>query len=562
MHQRHFKFWPKGRPHTLPPLDCSVLENLLHTAERYTDHTAIIYYDSPISYRELRDQSLSLGSYLKSQLNIGAGDRVLLYMQNSPQFIIGYYGILAAGAVVVPVNPMNKSAELEYMISDTHAEVILAGQEVVEHALPLLKTTSLSRVIYTNYADYLIGDTDLELPSEVKQPRKSFALKELIDWQDTVYGKVRFPARFPNLDDWCVIPYSSGSTGKPKGCIHSNRTVNANISAYTNWRSMEENASILASLPLFHVTGMQNSMNVSIYSGGTIVLMTRWNSAVAAKLIQRYEIAQWRAISTMIIDFVSHAEIHNYDLSSLAFIGGGGAQLPSSVAEKLKRLTGLEAIDGYGLTESMAALHINPPHAPKTQCLGIPLFDVDTKIINPETHTELGIGAVGEIISRGPQIFLGYLDDDEATEAAFISIDGKRYFRTGDLGYYDEDGYYFYVDRLKRMINVSGFKVWPTEIESILHKHPDIREACVIAKTDGRHGEIVKALIVLEVNVQLCAETIKAWCHTQMASYKVPRAYKFVESLPRSGSGKLEWRKLQEKENRYDSLVNPLDAIN
>lgn len=209
----------------------------------------------------------------------------------------------------------------------------------------------------------------------------------------------------------------------------------------------------------------------------------------------------------------------------------------------------------------MAALHINPPHAPKTQCLGIPLFGVDTKIINPQTHLELGVGEIGEIISRGPQIFLGYLGDNEATKNAFINIDRKRYFRTGDLGYYDEDGYYFYVDRLKRMINVSGFKVWPTEIESILHKHPDIREVCVIAKTDSRQGETVKALIVLEDNVQLCAETIKEWCHTKMASYKVPRAYKFVESLPRSGSGKLEWRKIQEKENCSDLVENLLDAI-
>jgi fatty-acyl-CoA synthase len=561
MQSRHFKFWPKGKPYTLPSLDCSVLENLLRSAERYTDHAAIIYYDSPISYRDLRDQSLSLGFFLKSQFNVETGDRVLLYMQNSPQFVIGYYGILAAGAVVVPVNPMNKSAELEYMISDTHAEVMLAGQEVVNFALPLLKTTSLKKIIYTNYADYLLHDTDLELPSEVTQTRKSFALSELIDWQNTVHGNAQPPTQFSKLDDWCVIPYSSGSTGQPRGCIHSNRTVNANISAYANWRSLAKNAPILASLPLFHVTGMQNSMNVTIYSGGTIVLMTRWNSAVAAKLIQRYKIVQWRAISTMIIDFVSSIKISNYDLSSLEFIGGGGAQLPSTVAEKLKRLTALEAIDGYGLTESMAALHINPPHAPKTQCLGIPLFGVDTKIINPQTHLELGVGEIGEIISRGPQIFLGYLGDNEATKNAFINIDRKRYFRTGDLGYYDEDGYYFYVDRLKRMINVSGFKVWPTEIESILHKHPDIREVCVIAKTDSRQGETVKALIVLEDNVQLCAETIKEWCHTKMASYKVPRAYKFVESLPRSGSGKLEWRKIQEKENCSDLVENLLDAI-
>ncbi len=548
MQNRHYKYWPKGQPYTLAPLSTSVFENLLNSAERYTDHPAINYYGTVLSYGELRSQALSLGNYLCHQLGVKSGDRVLLYLQNSPQYVIGYYGILAANAVVVPVNPMNKSTELEHIILDTAAEIVLAGQELVDYALPLLKTASLKKIIHANYADYLVAESDLELPNEVKQTRRRFTSNNLIDWQDTVNFYAKTPRRNSKPDDWCVIPYSSGTTGKPRGCIHSNKTVNANITAYANWRPLPTNAPILAALPLYHVTGMQNSMNVTIYCGGTMALMTRWNSDVAAQLIQRHKIIQWRAISTMIIDFVSNNRIHNYDLSSLEFIGSGGAQLPSPVAKKLKTLTGLDAIDGYGLTETMAALHINPAQAPKKQCLGIPLFGVDSKIINPETLEQVETGEVGEIIANGPQIFLGYLGDAEATKSAFITLDNKRYFRTGDLGYVDEDGYYFYVDRLKRMINVSGFKVWPTEIESILHKHPDIREACVITKLSERQGETVKALIVLENNVLTNSKNIEDWCRKQMASYKVPRTYEFVDSLPRSGSGKVEWRKLQEKE--------------
>src|SRR5699024_8215964 len=236
---------------------------------------------------------------------------------------------------------------------------------------------------------------------------------------------------------------------------------------------------LLASLPYFHVTGMQGSMNAPIYSGGTIVLMTRWNREVAAQLIERYKVGRWINIVTMAIDLLSDPNIASYDLSSLENVGGGGAAMPEAISNKLMALTGLRYMEGYGLSETMAGTHINPTSRPKTQCLGIPVFDVDAQIYAEESGSLLGVEEVGEILLSAPQVFQGYWNLPEETEKAFITVNGKRFFRTGDMGYYDEEGYFFIVDRVKRMINASGFKVWPAEVEGMLYDHPAVQQACV-----------------------------------------------------------------------------------
>jgi fatty-acyl-CoA synthase len=329
------------------------------------------------------------------------------------------------------------------------------------------------------------------------------------------------------------------------------------VYAYVNWTAMTPGAVALVSLPLFHVVGMQNSMNLCIYIGCTMVMMTRWDRQVAAELIPRHRVTHWRSITTMAIDFFSHPDLDSIDLSSLVAIGGGGAQVPKAVAESIREKTGLHYVEGYGLSETIAATHINPPEAPKPQCLGIPIFDVDSRIVDPSTLQELGINETGEIAVHGPQVFQGYWQRPEETRAVFFDLDGKSFFRTGDLGYVDEQGYFFLVDRLKRMINASGYKIWPAEIESLMHDHADIHEVCVIATSDARRGEQPKAVVVLRAGASADAEAIQSWCKAHMASYKVPIEIAFVDSLPKSHSGKILWRELQTKERqsvRADSI--------
>jgi fatty-acyl-CoA synthase len=225
--------------------------------------------------------------------------------------------------------------------------------------------------------------------------------------------------------------------------------------------------------------------------------------------------------------------------------------MPEAVAQKLLDLTGLEYIEGYGLSETIAPTHINPPQRPMKQCLGIPIFDTDSRIINPDTLKEVGVGEVGEIVSHGPQVFKGYWKNPRATEEAFIEIEGKQFFRTGDLARMDEEGYFFMVDRLKRMINASGLKVWPAEVEAMMYAHPDIQEACVIGAQDAYRGETVKAVVVLKAasKGKVQAEDIIEWCKAHMAAYKYPRIVEFVDSLPKSATGKVMWRQLQEQES-------------
>jgi fatty-acyl-CoA synthase len=254
----------------------------------------------------------------------------------------------------------------------------------------------------------------------------------------------------------------------------------------------------------------------------------------------------------MMVDFLANPNLSKHDISSINTLGGGGAAMPEALAKKLAATLKLEFIEGYGLSETMAPTHVNPPQRPKQQCAGIPIFDTDARVLDPETKRELGPNEVGELVMHGPQIFKGYWKQPEASAEAFVEHDGKAFFRSGDLGYYDEEGYFFITDRLKRMINASGFKVWPAEVEAMLYAHPDIREACVIGTHDPYRGESVKALVVLQVAARgrVRPEDITTWAHDHMAAFKVPRVVEFVEDLPKTATGKVFWRQLQEAENR------------
>ena len=557
MESDHYRFWPPGLPHRLPLPETSLYRNLEATAARYPDKTAVFYYETPLSYRQFKRDVDALAGFLQQRAGVKRGDRVLLFMQNSPQFMIAFYAILRADAMVVPVNPMNLTEELRHYVADSDATVAITGQELLGQVRPLLDEglrlgAGLQQVVAAAYSDYRTHATELKIPEVVAAPRQQLRERALTSWHDALAQRIEPLEHQAGPDDLCVMPYTSGTTGKPKGCIHTHRTVMSTTVAGGAWVEMRPESVILCSMPLFHVTGMQCSMNQPIYFGATIVLMTRWDRDTAAMLIQQHRIEGWTNIATMAIDFLSNPNLGCYDISSMKHIGGGGAAMPEAVAQRLYDLTGLTYIEGYGLSETIAPTHINPPHRAKKQCLGIPICATDSLVINPDTLEVLGTRQTGEIVSRGPQIFLGYWKKPEATAASFVDIGGKTYFRTGDLGFRDEEGYFFIVDRLKRMINASGYKVWPAEVEAVLYHHAGVREACVIGTQDPRRGETVKAVVVLNESSRgtIAPEDIIAWSREKMAAYKVPRVIEFVDSLPKSATGKVQWRVLQEAENK------------
>jgi fatty-acyl-CoA synthase len=288
----------------------------------------------------------------------------------------------------------------------------------------------------------------------------------------------------------------------------------------------------------------------TVYAGATLVLMPRWDRELAGRLFARHGITHWTCIPTMVIDLFGSPHYKSFDLSSLRYIGGGGAAMPQAVAQRLLDEFGLTFAEGYGLTETAAPSHSNPPERAKLQCLGLPYFGTDARVIDPVRFKELPPGEAGEIIIHGPQVFKGYWRHPEATAEAFIEFEGKRFFRSGDLGVMDKEGYFFITDRLKRMINASGFKVWPSEVELLLFRCPLVQEACVIAAQDAYRGETVKAVVVLRdaVRATACEQDIVDWAREHMAAYKVPRIVEFTDALPRSGSGKVMWRMLQDRE--------------
>jgi fatty-acyl-CoA synthase len=549
MSDRHLPHWPPGLPQHLTLPQTHLFYNAEVSAQRFPDKPFIVFYDTPLSFAEFKDEAERIAGYLQQVCGVKAGDRVLLYMQNSPQWVLAYYGILRANAVVVPVNPMNMTEELRHYVKDSGATTAFVPQDLYAQMAPLVGQ-GLDHLIVATYSDYIRRPTDFKLPEFVAAPRADITDACAHPWTEVLAKNLRPGPLTAGPDDLCVMPYTSGTTGHPKGCMHTHRSVMSTLVGGVHWFGRTQDAVYLSVLPYFHVTGMAGGMNGPLYIGATIVVLPRWDRDAAAECMQRYRVTVWQVISTMMIDFLSNPKLDDYDLTSLQGIRGGGAAMPQAIAAKLKEKIGLDYVEGYGMSETMAATHINPPQRPKQQCLGIPVFDVDARVVDPATLAELPTGESGEIIVHGPQVMTGYWNNELATRDSFIELDGKRFLRTGDLAQVDEDGYFFMVDRLKRMINASGFKVWPAEVEALMYRHPAIHEACVIGTRDAKRGETVKALVVLKPEFQgrVSEQDIVAWAHDHMAAYKSPRIVEFVTSLPKSGSGKVQWRELQEQE--------------
>ena len=497
---------PRGL--ALPPLRLHDL--LARAAEQHPDKPATVFEGVTLSYREILRRSEALAGHLQRSCGVRKGDRVLLDLQNGHDYVVALFGILRADAVAVPVCPANVAAELKHYLQDSGARVAVVERDVAPRFAGL-------------------------------------PLEHLVVMEDFRSGAAPAPST-AKADELCLMPYTSGSTGQPKGCMHTHATCLHNIAGAALWKHIGADTVALATAPFFHVTGLIHSFLATVYAGGTMVIQRRWDPLAAARLVEAHRCTHWDNVPTMVVDLLSHPQALQHDVSSLKWIFGGGAAMPEAIAQKLFEVCGVRYIEGYGLTETISQTHINPPQNPKQQCLGIPTFDTEALVVDPESLRVLGPGEQGEILVRGPQLLVGYWGNERATREARAEVGGKSYFRTGDLGRRDEDGYYFISDRLKRMINAAGYKVWPAEVEAAMYQHPAIKECCVIASPDERRGETVKAVVVLKPGAVASAAEILDWARGRMAAYKAPRRVAFMDALPRTGSGKLLWRALQEKE--------------
>lgn len=547
-------YWPRDLPRSIRVPDTSIWANLDIAARRHPAAPAIHFLGRDISYRELHADVERLAGWLV-HAGVRGGDRVLLYLQNSPQWLIAYYAILRADAVVVPVNPMNRTPEVRHYLQDSGAVAAISATDLLEQLQDAAAgTAQLQCIVAVDYADYLPEASPYEVPQWL-QSRGGSATGS-VAWTEALDAcHMAGPAK-ARAHDLCGFFYTSGSTGKPKACMLTHGAFLHNILGQALWHWASPGMAVLASAPMFHVSGLNHGVHLPIYVGGTAVILPRWDRRLALQLMSDQRIAHASIPPTALADLLCNPELAEYDLGNLRRLTSGGAPMPESLFRELQERLHVSFIEAYGLTETAATTHLNPIHKPKVGSLGLPFFGTTSIVVDPQTLVELPQGETGEILVAGPQLFGGYWSRPEETQQAFVDVRGQRFLRTGDIGYVDDEGYFFMTDRAKRMINAAGYKVWPAEVERVLYGHPGVKEVCVIGTVDSYRGETVKALVVKKGGADLDAQGLIAWARERMATYKSPRIIKFIDDLPKSASGKILWRELQDAEDAKSRSPN------
>lgn len=543
------KSWPADIPRNLEfrlgekPLH----EYLLKNAEDFPDKPAYIFYGREITWKELAESTKRLANYL-SRIGIKKGDRVALFMQNCPQYIMAHYGTQMLGAIVTPCSAMFKEWELEYELDDAGAKVLVTTDDLYPIAEKVRKKTALEAVVVTNYRDMLPPEPTLPLPAELQLEKKSFP--ETQDFMDILK---QYPAVAPavSVDLWndvSMMVYTSGTTGRPKGAMLTYGNALFKIAgAFHFSRVLPEDVS-LSVMPVFHIAGNVHGIGLPVYGGSTAVLLTRFDPETVVQAFKKYRCTTWYAVTPMLLAIMKVPEAGRIDWSFLRQTSctSFGVPLTEEIAGQWRQFTKGTPVweSGYGLSETHTADSAMPHDRIKFGSNGILLFDADLKILDPETGKELGINEPGEIAIRNRGVFKGYWNNPEATQATLK--DGWVY--TGDIGRIDEDGYLYFLGRIKEMIKCSGYGVFPEDVEVLLLHHPAVAQVGVIGIPDPVRGESVKAFIVLkpEFRGKITEAEIIAWSKDKMAAYKYPRAVEFRESLPVTGAGKVLRRLLKE----------------
>jgi acyl-CoA synthetase (AMP-forming)/AMP-acid ligase II len=545
MEKRWFKSWPKGVPRSLVLMAKPLHEFLRDHARLSPNKVAVNFYGREISFQELDRQTDQLAASLVS-MGVKKGDRVTLFLENSPQFLIGYYAILKAGGVVVAANPMFKEEELKYEINDADSRILIAQDVLYPKVEGIRANTGLSHIILTSYWDYLPKRPSIPIHPSMKTPKEQYP--QTLEWLDLLDAYKTEPPRLDlNLqEDLGLLQYTSGTTGLPKGAMIAHSSLLHNAVGSAVWQGIQEEDVHLSVLPFFHVTGMIHSMNMPIYTGTTNVMLSRFDPEAAMEAIQRYRCTTWASITTMNVAVVNYSDAGKYELRSLKRTLSGGAPIPEEILKRWREIVGTELSEGYGLSETISQTHMNPICSPRYGSVGLPHFGVDCRLRDVETERELPLEKEGELLLKGLMVMKGYWKRPE--ETAEVLKEG--WLATGDIARMDEDGYFYIVGRKKDIIKASGYSVFPAEVERVFYHHAAVKEVSVIGVPDPYRGENIKAFIILkqEYKGKVKEEEMIAWAREKMAAYKYPRVVEFVQELPKTASGKVLKRVLREKE--------------
>lgn len=513
---------------------------------------ALHFMGKETSYSELCLQAKKMAAYLQ-KLGLKKGDRVSVMLPNCPQAVVSYYGILMAGGIVVQTNPLYKERELEYQLKDSGACFIVCLDVLLPLVANVRKNTQLQHTIVTGIKDYLPFPKNKIYPiMQKKQYNMVVTVEESEDTHTWKRVDEQSPDAFTEtkvnpIDDLALLQYTGGTTGFPKGVMLTHYNLVANVQMCQAWlyKTKRGEEIVLGALPFFHVYGMTTVMNLSIMHGAKMVLLPKFDALEVLKTIQKQQATLFPGAPTMYVGLLNHPELHKYDLSSIKACLSGSAPLPYEIQEQFEAKTGGCLVEGYGLTETSPVTHANFLWDRRMNgSIGVPWPDTDAKVINMETMEEADTEEVGEIAVKGPQVMKGYWNNLEET----TQVLQNGWLFTGDLGYMNDSGYFYIVDRKKDMIIAGGYNIYPREVEEVLYEHEAVQEAVVAGIPDPYRGETVKAYVVLKSGYHTDGNELNTFCRKLLAAYKVPKKYEFRAELPKTTVGKILRRQLIEEE--------------
>lgn len=558
-----YQHYEKGVPHSLNYPQAPLFKLLDDAAAEYPERAALIFgavahklpgqplMDAPMSYRQLHE---AVNRFANALVNLGVkkGDRVAIYLPNSPQFAIAFYGTLKAGGIIAPVNPIYTPRELEFILQDSGAETIVALSQFYPKLQSVRGKTKLKNVIVTNIKEYFppILKTLFTLAMEKKEGHRVELAAGDYQFQDLLKQGTPVP---PNVQvtaqDDAVLLYTGGTTGLPKAAQLTHSNLYANTLQLRAWvpDAKEGKEIYLTALPMFHSYAMTTCMNNSMMLAGTMILIPNPRDLVhILKSIQRHKPTFFPGVPTMYTAINHNPATQKYDLKSIRACLSGAAGLPVEVAKTFEQITGARLVEGYGLSEASPVVTANPVFGEnRVGTIGVPVPDTDVKLFDVDTGTkQVAVGEWGELCVKGPQVMKGYWNQPE--ETAKTMRDG--WLHTGDIAVMDEDGYFRIVDRLKEMIISGGYNIYPREIEDVLYEHPAVFEATAIGVPDAYRGESAKAFVVFKPGQSATEQELIAYCKKSLAPYKVPRTIEFRDALPKTIIGKILRRELVAEE--------------
>jgi long-chain acyl-CoA synthetase len=531
-----FNAWPADVPKSIKYPTVTLQEILQRTAEKYPDKVAIAYSEREITYAQLDLLSNMFANALAS-LGVEKSDQVALFLPNIPQFVIAYFGVLKAGAVVTAISPLHREREVEYQLNDSGAEIIIALDSLYSIVEKVREKTKLKKVIVTGLDEYGSENSNpVDIPN-------TLSFKQLTEKATQNPPEVQFDP----TEDLAALQYTGGTTGTAKGAMLTHTNLVSNALAFAAWiKGAEPKETFLTALPLFHIYGMTTSMTVPISLAAKMVLMPKFDPAKALETIQKHKVTVFCGVPTMYAILLANPELGRYDLTSIRVCISGASSLPPQVQKKFMQITGGFLAEGYGLTEASPVTHCTPVDKTmktvKVGSIGLPLPDTQAQIVDLDTgEKSLAQGETGELAVKGPQVMKGYWQKPD--ETALVLRDG--WLLTGDIARMDQDGYFYITDRKKDLIKYKDYSVYPREIEDVLYEHPAVKLCAVVGKADSAVGEVPKAYIVLKDGAVVSAKEIAAFVNDKVAPYKAIREVEFRKELPISGAGKVLRRELR-----------------